>query len=148
MSHHYPTITPHLGINDPAAALEFYAKAFGAEELSRYALPDGTVVHAEIRLGDGLVTLGQAIPDFDLVAPEPGQPVQVALTWFTADVDAAYEQAVAAGATSMSEPTDQFHGDRTCAVRCPFGHRWVIATHLRDVPMDEQQAAFRQMMGI
>ncbi|MBA2641065.1 MAG: VOC family protein [Nocardioidaceae bacterium] len=147
MSHHYPTITPHLGVDDAAAAIAFYTAAFGAAEESRFQTPDGTVVHAELRLGDALVTLGMAIPDFDLVQPEPGKPVHVTLTWFTADVDAAYARAVEAGCRSVSEPTDQFHGDRTCALRDPFGHRWVIATHLRDVPMEEQQAAFRQLMG-
>ena len=147
MSHHYPTITPHLGVDDAAAAIAFYTAAFGAAEESRFQTPDGTVVHAELRLGDALVTLGMAVPDFDLVQPEPGKPVHVTLTWFTADVDAAYARAVEAGCRSVSEPTDQFHGDRTCALRDPFGHRWVIATHLRDVPMEEQQAAFRQLMG-
>jgi PhnB protein len=147
MSSHYPTITAHLGVADGAAALDFYAEAFGAKELTRFQLPDGPVVHAEMQLGDSLVTLGLATPDFDLAQPDPDQPVHVTLTWFTDDVDAAYARAVEAGCRSVSEPTDQFHGDRTCALRDPFGHRWVIATSLRDVPMEEQQAAFRQMMG-
>ena len=146
MSHHYPTMTPHLGVRDGAAALDFYARAFGAKEEARFQTADGTVIHAEIRLDDALVTLGMAIPDFDLAEPDPDQPVHVTLTWFTDDVDAAYARAVEAGCRSVSEPTDQFHGDRTCALRDPFGHRWVIATHLRDVPLDEQQAAFHQMM--
>jgi PhnB protein len=147
MSTHYPTITAHLGVADGAAALEFYAKAFGATERLRFQMPDGPVVHAEMELDGALITLGLAIPDFDLAQPDPDQPVHVTLTWFTADVDAAYARAVEAGCRSVSEPTDQFHGDRTCALRDPFGHRWVIATSLRDVPVEEQQAAFRQMMG-
>jgi PhnB protein len=147
MTSHYPTLTPHLGVADGAAALDFYAAAFGATEQARFQTSDGTVVHAELRLGDALVTLGLAVADFDLVQPDPDQPVHVTLTWFTDDVDAAYARAVGAGCRSVSEPTDQFHGDRTCALRDPFGHRWVLATHLRDVPMDEQQAAFSQLMG-
>jgi PhnB protein len=142
----YPTITPHLAITDVAAALEFYAKAFGAQERLRLALPDGTIAHAEMQLGDGLFTLGAALPEFQLAAPDPDRPVQVAITYFCPDVDATYEQAVAAGATSMSPPADQFHGDRTAAVRCPFGHKWIFAKHLRDVPAEEQQRLLDEIM--
>jgi PhnB protein len=81
------------------------------------------------------------------VAPDPEQPVQVAITVFGPDVDAAYERAVGAGATSMSEPADQFHGDRTASVRCPYGHKWNLATHLRDVSPAEQQRLLTETMG-
>jgi PhnB protein len=144
---HYPPITPHLAITDVAAALDFYAKAFGAEERLRLAMPDGTIAHAEMTLNGGLVTLGAAIPEYGLAAPDPDQPVQVAITVFGPDVDAAYAQAVAAGATSMTEPTDQFHGDRTASVRCPYGHKWILATHLRDVPPEEQQRLLTELMS-
>ena len=144
---HYPPITPHLAITDVAEALEFYAKAFGAEERLRLSMPDGTLAHAEIFIGSGLVTLGAAVPEFGLQAPDPDQPVQVAITMFGSDVDAAYERAVGAGATSMAEPADQFHGDRTAAVRCPFGHKWILAKHLRDVPQEEQQRLLTEMMS-
>lgn len=146
----YPTITPHLAITDVAAALDFYPKAFGAEERLRLTMPDGTIAHAEILVGgqlDGLVTLGAAIPAYQLQAPDPDQFVQVAITLFVPDCDAAYEQAVAAGATSTAEPADQFHGDRTAAVRDPFGHKWILAQHLRDVPPEEQQRLLDDMMG-
>ena len=143
----YPTITPHLAITDVAAALDFYPKAFDARERLRLTLPDGTIAHAEIVIGDdGLVTLGAAIPEYQLEAPDPEKSVQVAITYFCPDVDAAYERAVAAGATSMSEPADQFHGDRTAAVRCPFGHKWIIATYLRDVSQEDQQQALDDIM--
>lgn len=146
----YPTITPHLALADVAAALDFYPKAFGAQERLRLALPDGTLAHAEVVFGDdlgGLVTMGAAGEAFQLAAPDPAEFVQVAVTFFVADVDAAYEQAVAAGAASLSGPADQFHGDRTAAVRCPFGHKWILAQHLRDVPQAEQQAALTAMMA-
>jgi len=148
MSHHYPNLTPHLGVDDPGTAIDFYAAAFGITERSRFALPDGTVVHAELHLGDAMVTLGQAVADYGLAQPDPDGPVHLTLTWFCDDVDAAYARAVDAGARSVSEPTDQFHGDRTCALRDPFGHRWVIATHLRDIPMAEQHRAFGEMMWV
>jgi PhnB protein len=143
----YPPITPHLAITDVAEAVDFYAKAFGAEERLRLSLPDGTVAHAEMIVAGGLVTLGAAIPEYGLQAPDPNQPVHVAITVFGGDVDAAYERALGAGATSMSEPADQFHGDRTAAVRCPYGHKWILATHLRDVPPEEQQRLLTEMMS-
>ena len=143
----YPTITPHLAITDVVAALEFYPRAFDAGERLRLTMPDGTIAHAEIVIGaDGLITLGAAIPDYQLEAPDPEKFVQVAITYFCPDVDAAYERAIAAGATSMSEPADQFHGDRTASVRCPSGHKWILGTHLRDVTPEEQQRALDEIM--
>jgi PhnB protein len=143
---HYPPITPHLAITDVASALDFYAKAFGAEERLRLTLPDGTVVHAEMVVETGLVTLGAALPEYQLEAPDPDRPVQVAITVFGPDVDERYARAVGAGATPMSEPADQFHGDRTASVRCPYGHKWILATHLRDVSPAEQQRLLTEMM--
>jgi PhnB protein len=145
--HRMPTITPHLGVDDPAAALDFYRRAFGARELVRLALPDGTIAHGEMLVGDALVTLGKAIPEFHLVAPSPDEPVQVSITYFCDDVDAAYTRAVEAGATPTTPVADQFHGDRVGSVRCPFGHRWIIATHFEDVPYDEQQKRLTEIMS-
>lgn len=130
-----------------AEALDFYAKAFGVEERLRLSLPDGTIAHAEMTVEGGLVTLGAALPDYGLAAPDPDGPVQVAVTVFGPDVDGRYERAVAAGARSLSEPADQFHGDRTASVRCPYGHKWILATHLRDVAAEEQQRLLTALMG-
>jgi PhnB protein len=143
----YPTITPHMGVDDPGAALDFYVKAFDAEELVRLTLPDGSVAHAEMLVGGALVTLGQAIPAFDLANPAADAPVHVAITWFGDDVDAMFARAVEAGCTPTSEPADQFHGDRTATVRDPFGHRWVLATFLEEVPYAEQQRRLTEMMS-
>ena len=145
--HRYPTITPHLGVDDPAAALDFYQRAFDARELVRLALPDGTIAHAEMLVGDALVTLGKAIPEYHLVAPSPDEPVHVSITYFTADADAMYARAVDAGAAPVTQVSDQFHGDPVGSLRCPFGHRWIIATHLGDVPYDEQQRRLTEMMS-
>ncbi len=143
----YPTLTPHLAVRDADRALDFYNKAFGAEETVRFTMPDGMVAHAELRLGDALFTLSEAMAEYQQQAPDPDGPVQVALTWFCPDVDAAFARAIAAGAVAVSEPADQFHGDRTGTLRCPFGHRWILATHLRDMDPQEQQRAFREMIG-
>jgi PhnB protein len=145
--HRYPAITPHLGVDDPGAALDFYARAFGAKELVRLTLPDGSVAHAEMLVGDGLVTLGKAIPEFHLRAPSPDEPVQVSITFFTDDADAVYAQAIEAGATATTPVADQFHGDRVGTIRDPFGHRWIIATHIEDVPYGEQQKRLDEMMS-
>jgi PhnB protein len=144
---HYPPITPHLGVDDPAAALDFYTRAFGATELVRLTLPDGSVAHAEMLVGGGLVTLGKAIPEYHLQAPTPDEPVHVSITFFTDDVDAVHARAVEAGATESTPVADQFHGDRVGTIRDPFGHRWNIATHLEDVPYDEQQKRLDAMMS-
>jgi PhnB protein len=144
---HYPPITPHLAITDIAAALDFYTKAFDAQERLRLNLPDGTIAHAEMELNGALITLGAAIPAYGLVAPDPDGPVQVAVTLSVPDVDAAYGRAVDAGATSMAEPADQFHGDRTAAIRCPYGHKWMFQAHLRDVSQQEQQRLLTEMMS-
>jgi PhnB protein len=145
---HYPPITPHLAIDDVAAALEFYPRAFGAKERARLEMPDGSVAHGELELDSGaLLTLGAAIEAFGLVAPDKDKPVQVAITLSVPDVDAAYGRALDAGATSMAEPADQFHGDRTAAVRCPFGHKWILQQHLRDVSPDEAQRLLTEMMS-
>ena len=144
---HYPPITPHLAIDDVAAALEFYPRAFGATERLRLSLPDGSIAHAELELNGALVTLGAAIPAYGLRAPDKDGPVQVAITLSVPDVDAAYTRALDAGATGMSEPADQFHGDRTASLRCPFGHKWILQQHLRDVSQEEAQAALTRMMS-
>jgi PhnB protein len=144
---HYPPITPHLAIADVAAALDFYPKAFDAQERLRLSLPDGTIAHAELELNGGLVTLGAAIEAYGLVAPDPDAPVQVAVKLSVPDLDVAYARAVQAGATSMSEPADQFHGDRTAAVRDPYGHKWILQAHLRDVSQQEQQRLLTEMMS-
>jgi PhnB protein len=98
-------------------------------------------------VGGATVTIGRAIPAYDLVQPAPDQPVHVAITWFGDDVDAAFARAVEAGAEVSSPPADQFHGDRTAVVRDPFGHRWVLATQLEVVPYAEQQRRLDEMMS-
>lgn len=138
----------HLAVRDAPKALEFYAEAFGAEEISRFVMPDGTVPHAELELGpNASITVGEASEEFQQRAPEPDGPVQVALSWYCPDVDDVFARAVKAGAVVVSEPAEQFSGDRMAVLRCPFGHRWIVTTHLRDVEMAEQQRAFHEMIG-
>jgi PhnB protein len=105
--------------------INFLKRAFGAEELARYASPDGVIHHAEIRVGDSVVEMGEA--------QGPYQPMQSMFYLYVPDCDAVYERALKAGATSISEPTDQPYGDRSGGVKDPFGNQWYIATHIKDV---------------
>jgi PhnB protein len=129
----YHTLTPFLSCRRAAEAIEFYKKAFGAKELHRMPMPDGTIAHAEVRIGDSRVALGDEMPAMGAPAPQSigGTPVQLFL--YVKDVDKAFAQATSAGATTNTPPTDMFWGDRYCTVTDPFGHRWAMATHIEDM---------------
>ena len=144
--HPYPPITPHLTVPDVGAALVFYVLAFGAEELVRLTLPDGSAAHGEMLVGGGLVTLGPAADGTDLAAPAPDAGVHASVTWSVADVDKAATRAVEAGATLTSPPTDQFHGDRTAPLRDPFSHRWILATPLAPISYATQQSRLTTLL--
>src|SRR5262245_66590299 len=122
------TVTPYLILRGADRALDFYKKAFGAELILRMPTPDGKIMHAEIRIGDSVVFLSEEAPQMGSVAPQPGTPTPVSLHLYVADVDAAYNRAIAAGATSQMAPADMFWGDRFSKVTDPFGHAWSIAT--------------------
>jgi PhnB protein len=134
----FHTLTPALVVDGAAAAIDFYVRALGAEVQLR--LDAGPIVaHSELRIGDSVVTVCDPMPDYGLVAPDPAGPVASSLMLYCEDVDAVHARAVAAGATLVTEVSDQFHGDRVGAVRDPFGHRWVIATHTEDMSGAEMQ---------
>lgn len=135
----YHSITPSITIRDAAAAILFYKAAFGAEEIMSLAMPDGKVMHAEIRLGDSRVMISDEFPDWGCLSPQSIGGTASALMFYVPDVDAAFAQAVAAGATSISPPTDQFWGDRSARVLDPFGHKWSLSTHVEEVT-EEQMA--------
>jgi PhnB protein len=105
----------------------FLKRAFGAQEIAKYASPDGVVHHAEIRVGDSVVEMGEA--------HGPYQPMQSTFYMYVPDCDAVYRRALAAGAKSISEPVDQPYGDRSGGVTDPFGNTWYVATHIKDVAM-------------
>jgi PhnB protein len=135
----YHTITPYLIVNDGAAALDFYKKAFSATEHVRMEMPGGKVGHAEIRIGGSVVMLAGEQPAMGARSPQTigGTPVSILI--YTEDVDALTAQATAAGATLTKPVENQFYGDRMGTVTDPFGHIWHIATHVEDVPEDELQ---------
>ncbi|GAA0267718.1 VOC family protein [Streptomyces polychromogenes] len=133
-------VVPHIMVADAAAALSFYGRAFGAVEDFRLDGPDGTVLHAEIRIGEAVLMLGDAAPGGPFSAPEALGGTSVALHVYVPDVDALTRTAVAAGAELVEEPADRFHGDRTAVLRDPSGHLWVFLTHLEDLSGEELTA--------
>jgi PhnB protein len=139
------TVTPHLICSRAADAIEFYKKAFGAAELSRMAGPDGKIMHASIRIGDSVIMLNEEMPDWGTLGPKSlkGSPVTIHL--YVENADAAFDQAVNAGAKVTMPLDDMFWGDRYGKVEDPFGHHWSIGTHTRDVSPDEMQKGMEQM---
>jgi uncharacterized glyoxalase superfamily protein PhnB len=139
------TVTPHLICAGAAEAIEFYQKAFGAVELSRMPGSDGKVMHASIRIGDSVLMLNDEMPEWGSFGPKhlKGSPVIIHL--YVENADAAFEQAVRAGATVTMPLDDMFWGDRYGKLEDPFGHQWSIGTHVRDVSPDEMQKAMEQM---
>jgi PhnB protein len=137
----YHTLTPFLTLRGAAQAIEFYKKAFGAEELYRMAGPDGAVMHAELRIGDSVVMMGEEAPEMGATSPSTLGGSTSGLLLYASDCDQAFARAIKAGATSVQAPTDMFWGDRYGTLKDPFGHRWSIATHLKDVSPAEMEKA-------
>jgi PhnB protein len=135
----YHTMTPALTVQDGARMIEFYQKAFGAQERYRMPTPDGKhVAHAELQIGDSAFMLGEEMPGSDCGGtPNSLGGVSVGFYLYVEDVQAAFDQAVAAGATVKQPPEDMFWGDRIGTVTDPSGHSWTLASHVEDVPPDE-----------
>jgi PhnB protein len=133
----YHSVQPYMIFMDSAAAIAFYAKAFGAQEILRMNGPEGRIGHAEIRIGDSVIMMADEHPQINAFSAEHYGGSAVGLMLYTEDCDATYKQALAAGATSTREPADQFYGDRMSGVKDPFGYHWWIATHIKDVSMEE-----------
>ena len=131
----FPRITPYLLYEDCEAALDFLAKAFGFTEDVRIAGQDGKVNHAEMRLGDGVIMMGNPGPDYE--NPSRHGYVHATMYVYVDDVDKHYEQAKAAAAKILSEPQDQFYGDRNYTAEDPQGQQWAFATHTRDVTPED-----------
>jgi uncharacterized glyoxalase superfamily protein PhnB len=142
----YHSVTPHLVVRDAAGAIEFYREALGAEELFRMPGPNGeTVLHAELRIGDSIVLLGEESIEAAYLSPLSLGGAPISLMIYCADTDAAYGRAVAAGCISMKEPAEMFWGDRFAQVRDPYGFLWSFATHVRDVSQAEMREVLAAM---
>jgi uncharacterized glyoxalase superfamily protein PhnB len=144
----YHSITPHIVLVGAAEALAFYEQAFGAEVTERLPLPDGKLMHAEMRIGDSVVMLADELDSGDGKSPTTLGGNHSSLMIYCDDVDAWCQRAADAGATVEMSPTDMFWGDRYCRVRDPFGHRWALATRVEELPpeeiMERAEAAMQQ----
>jgi PhnB protein len=143
----YHTLTPYLAVEDAAAAIDWYTKAFGAKERMRMEGPGGTIGHAEIEIGDSVIMLSDPFPQSKTRPPKEIGATTSGIYAFVEDVDAAFKQAIDAGATSEMEPETMFWGDRFGSLTDPFGHSWQIATHVEDVPPEEMKERSEKWMA-
>jgi PhnB protein len=139
--------TPYLVVRGAAGAIDFYARAFGAEETMRIEVPKGMIGHAELRIGKALLMLADEYPDMGFVGPATLGNTPVSVHLYVADVDALAERAVAAGAKLERPVKDEFYGDRVAILRDPFGHRWMFASRIEDVSVDEMQRRAAKLFG-
>ena len=134
----YRTVTPYLTLKGAARAIDFYKRAFGAQEVERMMGPDGeSVMHAEVRIGDSVVMLSDEFPQMGSRSPETLGGTTASLFLYVPDVDTAFQRAVDAGAKTIMPPTDMFWGDRFGTLVDPFGHQWSMATHKEDLSPEE-----------
>ena len=135
----YQRVIPYLIVKGASDLMEFLKTVFDAEETERMSMPDGTVAHGEIKIGDSTIMISEAS---EMYKENPTM-----LYVYVTDVDAVYKKALEAGATSTQEPKDQFYGDRTCMVKDASGNSWGIATHVEDVSPDEMQKRAQEAMS-
>jgi PhnB protein len=135
----YHTLTPSLVVQDGARALDFYQKAFGAKETARMPGPDGSIMHAEFRIGDSVLMLNDEMPEMASRSPKAygGTPVKFYL--YVENVDASWKRALDAGARETMPLQNMFWGDRMGCVEDPFGHQWLLAQHVADPTPEEIQ---------
>jgi PhnB protein len=141
------TITPHIVVRDAARAAEWYKQAFGAEERSRVPLPGGKLMSVELWFGDSAVMVADEFPELGIRSPQTIGGTSTVLNLYTEDVDGLWRRAVDAGAEVLHPLRDQFWGDRHGQLADPFGHRWGLAQHLRDVAPEEIVRAAAEAFG-
>lgn len=134
----FHTVTPFLSVKDVKPLLEFARRAFGAEEIYRMNMPDGTIMHAEIKIGDSMVMVGDSMED---------TPTRSSIYLYVEDADEVFRKAVEAGGKVVQEPKDQFYGDRNAGVRDPSGNIWWMATHKEDLSPEEREARADRIFG-
>ncbi len=141
------TVTPHLICAGAAAAIDFYKKAFGAVETARIPGKDGKLMHAAVTIGNSTVMLVDEMPDHGAVGPKSLKGTTVTMHLYVEDADAFAARAVAAGAKMTMPVAEMFWGDRFGQLEDPFGHRWSVATHVKDVSAEDMRAAMQKMGG-
>jgi len=137
----------YLCVRDAGAAVEFYRRAFGAAERFRLVEPSGRIGHVELQLGPAVLMLADEFPEFGITAPPPEGAPGTTLHLHVENADALAARAVAAGATLISEPADQFYGERACRLRDPFGHVWMLGHSIEDVTPEEMQRRYTALLA-
>ncbi|QDU63257.1 Glyoxalase-like domain protein [Planctomycetes bacterium Pan216] len=140
-------VFPYLRTRDAKAAIAFYTKAFGAVEDFRLTEPGGRIGHAELEFGDATIMVSDEYPEYGIHGPKESVPTGSCVHLHVDDVDAMVKQAVAAGATLTMEPQDQFYGERAAKLLDPFGHEWMLGSHIEDVSPEEMQRRFDKMFA-
>jgi PhnB protein len=141
------SVLPYLVIKNAQAAFDFYQKAFGAETILKMTMPSGAVMHAEMRIGQATFMFSEQSDDWGTKSPDMLGASPVTLMVYVPDVDAFVARASAAGATVTMPVSDQFWGDRSGHLQDPFGHNWMISTHIEDVSEEEMKKRAAQMFG-
>ena len=135
----FHAVTPYLTVKNASEALEFYKRAFGARERMRMPTPDGKIAHAELQIADSIVMMGEECPEHGSVSPQTLEGSPVSLVLYVENVDEAFGRAVNAGASVQEAVADKFWGDRAGSLTDPFGHRWMLLTHIEDVSPEEMK---------
>lgn len=142
----YPQVSPYLAVDGANDAIEFYKGVFGAIERGRMAAPGGAIGHAELQIGDSVVMLSDAFPEFGNKSPKAIGGTPVTLSVYVEDVDSVYAKAIAAGATSIRPVEDQFYGDRSGLFEDPYGHRWSVSSRVENLTPEEMQSRAAKAM--
>lgn len=134
----FHSVTPYLTVRGAAEAIAFYREAFGAVERFRLPSEDGrSIGHAELQIGNSIVLLSDEFPEYGKLSPQSAKGVSVTLVLYVPDVDTVFKRAVEMGAKVINPVGDKFYGDRSGCLADPFGHEWMLMTHIEDVPADE-----------
>jgi PhnB protein len=143
----YHTVTPYLVVNNAGAAIDFYKRAFGAQEIMRMDGPPGKIAHAELKIGDSMIMLSDEMPGASCRSPQSLGGTAAGIFLYVKDVDSVFRQATSAGAKVEMALADQFWGDRYGKLTDPFGHSWSIATHVEDVTPADMEKRMEEMQA-
>jgi PhnB protein len=140
-------VYPYLRVHNTAEAIDFYGRAFGAKELFRLTEPGGRIGHAEVKIGPTTVMLSDEYPEYDIRGPRSLGGTTFCIHLHVADVDAAFDRAVKAGAAVIRPLQNQFYGERSGTVKDPFGHEWLLGGQIEDVTPEEMQRRFTELLS-
>jgi PhnB protein len=142
----YPRVTPYLVVEGAAEAIDFYSRVFGAKEQMRMPAPGGRIGHAELKIGDSMVMLADAVPEMGHKSPKALGGTPISLLVYVENADATAAKAVENGGKLVRPVEDQFYGDRMGGIEDPFGHHWYVATHVEDVTAEEMKRRMEAMV--